>query len=90
MDLYCPCCCGAIRRLEGGIFIRRGLYARSEVVYTQYAACERCALVSEVDPRTGQLLDLGSIRLADLLVPTTEAVMLFIAHPSSLAGRADS
>lgn len=90
LHLYCPHCSGPVQRYVGIIYIRRGYFLETESRHTEYAACGACTLVSEVDRKTGMLMDLGDIRLADMLEPYGEPIMMIISPPSSLLGRADS
>jgi len=84
----CPSC-------RGGIVVDTGIvYARDRNVLhvrvALFARCAGCSLVSEVDPDTGSLVDLGHVTLASLSEFYEDAHPLLVQDPSLLYGRRDS
>jgi hypothetical protein len=90
MHLYCPCCSGTMQRYIGNIVVRCGLYEAAHIRQGEYIICNECPVSSEVDTRTGLLLDLGAVSLVDLLHPTDQAITFVVAAPGRLDGRTDS
>jgi hypothetical protein len=94
--MFCPSCSDELTLLKGGIAIvhRHPTYGpRLEVSFGPYVICQGCSLVSQVDATSGQLIDLGSITLADVVVPFVPGIddpHIFIQSGSTRLHRRDS
>lgn len=90
MTLFCPCCGGPMQRYIGIFFVKYAVHCAPQARQGEYIICNMCPIVSEVDTRTGSLIDLGAITLTELLHPLEDAFTLVVAAPGRLDGRADS
>lgn len=79
MHLYCPRCSGTMQRYVGDFVVKYGLHGLAFKRAAEYIVCNDCPVVSEVDTRTGALIDLGAVGLNDLLHPVEEPVYFVIA-----------
>lgn len=89
MRFFCPCCSGPMQRYIGA-FLEHIKYSPVRARQGEYVVCLACPVASEVDTRTGSLIDLGAVTLQDLLSPAEEPITLVVAAPQRLDGRTDS
>lgn len=94
LGMFCPVCSGRILAHRGMVVTTTIDPPRVALKFDDFLRCERCALVTEINVATGQLIDLGCILLDELqepLVPSVDTpVQLLLQTPTLLHGRRDS
>lgn len=75
-EMFCPLCSAYVNVTRAAIItIRRHprFGVSHEMNLARVITCEECAIVSEINPRTGELIDLGNITVADIMLPVERA-----------------
>lgn len=90
-NMYCPSCGSVMLQLHATVASNDYGYL-SIVAMSDTVACLSCPLVSQVH-RTGRLLDLGALTVADIEAPYVaklDPMPLLLQQPTLLHGRRDS
>jgi hypothetical protein len=88
--LFCPACGGLMQAYLGEVRVRVGLYRPAYAHVSKYVACHDCAVASEIDSRTGTLIDLGQVTLSDLLQPCSDEPPTLVIGATSRLGGSES